>query len=117
MKDIPIELNLHYAPDAVSIQCGSSAYTLFLENQDDIRRRFTSRQQVNWYVTVKRRGKTHISYINVHKKQITTSQNESKRTLFTSYEEAREIANELMHSEMFYAVNIVECYDRIYQCL
>jgi hypothetical protein len=117
MNTIPIELNTHFAPNEVSIQCGSAAYTIFLGKQDDIRRRFTTNQQVSWYITVKRRGKTHISYINVHKKQITTSQNESKRTLFTSYEEAREIANELMHSEMFYAVNIVECYDRIYQCL
>ena len=117
MDYIPIELNLHYRPDEVTIQCGSAAYTLYLEKQDDMRRRFTSNVQVSWYVTVKRRGKTHISYINVHKKQITTSQNESKRTLFTSYEEAREIANELMHSEMFYAVNIVECYDRVYKCL
>ena len=61
MDHIPIELNLHYRPDEVTIQCGSSAYTLYLEQQDDIRRRFTSNVQVNWYVTVKRRGKTHAS--------------------------------------------------------
>jgi hypothetical protein len=117
MQDIPIELNKHFRHDEIAIQCGESAYTLALGMQDDIRRRFYHNQNVHWYVTAKRRGKTTLSYIVVHKKDITTSQNAAKRTIFMSYEEAREIANELMHSEMFYAVNIVECYDRVSVCL
>ena len=117
MDEFTVEYNPHYKPDEVSLQCGSSAYTLMLENQDDVRRKMNVRQNVHWYITVKRRGKTHISYVNLHKKQATITQNESRRTLFTNYEEAREIANEMMQSEMFYVVNIVECYERVGVCL
>ena len=111
-KEYPfqIELNKHYKPDEIVVNCGERAYMRLPYELLQLRDNFDNRH-LTYRVQCRRNGGKRIFTLKMVAGMATFVTAHRKGTLFTTYSEARECADKLYYSKNFDMVYIIECLD------
>lgn len=109
----PIELNKHYQPDAISIQCGSSAYYALSKDYEALARVWRTictsyTVQVAWTMRARRSGNVQSSHVEMKGSIVRLRIARQAGTVFLDYAEVREIADKLLASGNFEEITIEE---------
>jgi len=106
---IKIEMNPHYSPDAVSVQCGCRAFAQLPPEVNHILHKFESNgMTVVWRIQAQRRGESAVKHIHFVNKQLMLRLRKHPSGVFPSYTEAREIADKMIATGLFERVIISE---------
>lgn len=107
--EIKIEMNPHYRPDAVSVQCGCRAFAQLPPEVNQILRKFESNGMgVVWRIQAQRRGESAVKHIHFVNKQLILRLRKHPSGIFPSYTEAREVADKMMATGLFEKVIVSE---------
>lgn len=99
-----IELNPHFKDDQCVLMCGKHAYAEHVKRETP--------QEINitrtWFIKVQRPSLLRTEYICLHHMKASIVKERSRKTVFLCYEEAAELAEELLNSGNFKFVWIIE---------
>jgi len=112
-ENIPVEKNLSYKEDAVTIQCGSRIYNILKDSQADARRIFQGKCYripvlLQWRISARRRGERAKYHLVIRGNQIICRRYKRDDGIFLDYAEARYCADKLIQSGNFEYVAIEE---------
>lgn len=99
--NISIELNPHYKPDEISVQCGSQVYANLPVSLEDTLRPLEDGGRVTWRVQVQKKTSGRLFQVHLKEGKAILRPYKNKAGAFLSYAEAREIGDKLLGTGLF----------------
>lgn len=106
-----IELNNHYKPYEISVQCGAEAYThlpIELQELSESVDNFCT----TWVMAAIRKSNGRRAWIRLNKFKVEFVMHIQYATKFTNYKEVKDVANKVLDTDLFTSVIITETIKR-----